>query len=273
MSIYKITVLNSAGAPLVGATVVFGAQDGNGIVTLTTGADGTVSIDESVVGSLAGVPVYATASYPGLETYTWSGSQMTGDKTITLPNDTTATALVIGGVAVGALWLLSRDKKRKRVGAVDFKKVAADVKPFLLPAAVVIGGALVTSKVFGTGGLFGQSQTDANTNTVLTRDIAAGPAATMTDSQIADYANALNQDLGYSSISNNTTDAMRILMSVGNVTDILKLVQAYGRHWITFFGIPTGTYTLPETVVKQLSSDQVNTVNTYYADNGINYKF
>jgi hypothetical protein len=171
-------------------------------------------------------------------------------------------------VGYGAYKSLDTGKK-KNVSGFDFK---TDVMPYVIPGALLVGGYLIATKLFAGLGIT-QSPEDKARAAALTTDIQNAGTPTMSDSEIAATANQIKEDLGYSSVSNNTSDAAHQLTKVNNTADMLRLVQAYGTHVITFFGIPTGTYTLEETVTRQMSTDAIAEINSYYNAQGINFNF
>lgn len=273
MAVYKITVLNDAGTPLSGAVVAFGAQDGYGdVLKQTTGADGSVNIDESVTGSLQGVPVYATASYPGLETYTWSGAQMTGDKTITLPKDSTATAILLGSGAVAALWLLNR--KKKKVSGF-FGDLSPMTKNIMVLGAV--GGGLwllLKSGLLGAGEGSGAALATAAANQLQVL-AASGNGPTISAVQAEGFASSLRT--AFDDCGTDTDTVNSVFASINNTADVLLLVSTYGTR--AYKGCFDGdwfsdhAYNLSEALTSELSGSDLSTLNNNLSAKGIDYKF
>lgn len=263
--LYNITVKDTAGVGLAGATILIAAQDGNGSGSLVTDAAGKAVLNTGVdpFYDLEGVPVYFTVSKSGYDTFTVAPiNNILRDMNFILDKAKSVLPYVLGGgIAAAALLHFS---KKKKVSGFNFKN---DALPYVVPAAVIIGGLLVYNKIFG------KSAQDAARDNSLATDIAAAGAPTMSATEIAATANQIKEDLGYSWVSNDTTDAVRQLCKPKNLADVLLLIQAYGSHIITTFGIPRGTFTLEETVTSQLGQSDIDFVNEYYSAQGINFKF
>lgn len=264
-----INTNNGSGKPVPGAVITFARNgavfnsvpfpDNTGILYFDSTADAALFTSDVTVRVTA--PGYTPAGTTGSNIAAYSEFEFT------LKPNGLQTALLVGGgagllLAVGAM--MQPGKKKRRVSGIDVKN---DVLPYVVPAVVVFGGYLVYTK------LFGQSPQEKQRDDALNNDIANAGPALLSDSEIAATANALKEDLTYSGVSNNYVDAAHQLTKAGNTADILKIVQAYGKHIITFFGIPTGTYTLEETVTRQMPADYIAEINAYYDAQGINFKF
>lgn len=231
-------------------------------------ADATFSINY-LLGHNA---LYMRKLVPG-EVYTPAATVQQAIAESEAANDSASGMRTLQILGLGALVLLAYDEltheKKKGVAGFDFKN---DIMPYVVPAGIVIAGGLILKKVFDGLGITDSAEDKARQD-ALDTDIATAGSPTMTASEIAATANALKEDLGYSYVSNNFTDAVHQLTKAANTADILRIIDAYGKHIITFFGIPTGTYTLEETVVRQLPADYIAQVNSYYNTQGINFNF
>lgn len=263
---YAISTDNGNGQPVKGATIIFSKNgeifntvdfpDNTGVLYFDTVADSNLFQSD--------VSVRVTA--PGHVTAGTFGNNITGDWVFTLRSNGLEKAALIGFSAGALLLLVAMRERRKKLGAVNLK---ADVLPWVLPVGALVGGYLVYKKFFG------DPQAKEREN-ALANDIAAAEAVTpsrMSDSEIQTTANAIKEDLGYSYVSNNFTDAANQLTKPGTTADMLRLIQAYGTHYITFFGIPTGKYTLEETVTRSLPKTYIDEVNAYYNAQGIDFNF
>lgn len=259
--------VDPSGQPVPGAVLTF-YKNGVAFDSLQFPSNTGVLYFETdeVAADLLTAAVMWRVTAPGFTTSGSSGSDVAGysDYTYTIRKNGLNTAVIVGAGA-GAVLLFAFTKKNKgKISGIDPKR---DVLPWLPVAGIVIVGGILLKKFFG------QSAEDKAREDAINNDIANSGSGYLTDSEISTIANQLKEDLGYSAVSNDTTDAARQLTKVFNLNDLLRLIKAYGTHVITFFGIPTGTYTLEETVTRQMSTDEINEVNAYYDAQGINFKF
>lgn len=268
---YAISTSDGNGQPVKNATISFtkdGAvfnevvfPDNTGVLYFDSASDSDLFTDD--------VSVRVTA--PGYNPAGTTGNAIHGDWVFTLRSNGYEKAAIVGGIIVGAVLLsggLAAGKKgRHKVAGIDIKK---DVLPWV-PAVAVLGGGYLLYKMF-----FAQSPEDEKRDQALSDDIANAAAVEpprMIDSEIAATANALKEDLTYAGVSNNYVDAAHQLTKPGTQADLLRLIKQYGKQIITFFGIPTGSYTLEETVSRQMPREYIDEINQYYAAQGINFKF
>lgn len=268
--IYAISTDNGKGQPVKGARISF--SRGGSVFNVVDFPDNTGvlyfdSVNDADLFS-SGVDIRVTAN--GYNPAGVTGNSIAGDWVFTLKPNGLQTAGLVGFGLAAAILLASGTGKSKRVsgriGKVDVKK---DVLPWVLPVGVLVGGYLIYQKFFSDP----QSKEREN---ALNQDIANAEAVTpsrMSDSEIQTAANAIKEDLGYSYVANNFTDAAHQLTKPGTTADMLRLIKAYGTHYITFFGIPTGKYTLEETVTRALPETYIKEVNAYYDAQGVDFNF
>lgn len=267
---YAISTDNGKGQPVKGAVITF-SRNGSAFNVVNfpdnTGVLYFDSINDADLFS-SGVAVRVTAN--GYNPAGTTGNAITGDWVFTLKPNGLQTAGMVGFGVAAAILLASGTGGSKRVnggiGRVDVKK---DLLPWVGPAAIVVGGYLVYQKFFSDPQA--KKREDA-LNTDIANAEAVSPSR-MSDSEIQTAANALKEDLSYSYVSNNFTDAANQLTKPGTTADMLRLIKAYGTHYITFFGIPTGKYTLEETVSRALPRVYIDEVNNYYDAQGIDFNF
>jgi len=262
--IKKLYAVDENLQPVPGASFAF-AKAGVNLETYEGGAGGVLSLDTDWHPELFTSGVHVTVTAPGYEAagvdtdIIPDGWQFIMPKTQSLlPVLGLGAIIAIGGAA------LYKKSNKKKVSGFDFKK---DALPYVLPAGIIIAGLVVYNKIFGS------SAQDEQRDAALETDIAAAGTPTMSASEISAAANAIKEDLGYSWVSNDFDDAARQLSKPRNTADVLRLVQAYGKHIITTFGIPRGSFTLEETVSSQLPADYIRIVNQYYQAQGINFQF
>lgn len=262
--VYTLSTNNGNGQPVPNAIITFSKNGAVFNVLPFPNNTGVLYIDSVADANLLATDVMVRVTAPGYNAAGTTGNAITGDWEFTLRPNGLNTAVIAGAAAgIGLLWLTARANNKKITG-FDVKK---DVLPFIVPAAVVIGGIVVYNMFFA------KSPQDKARDAALDADIAAAGSPTLSQSEIAAIANALKEDLGYSWVSNDITDAMRQLGKPKNTADILAIIKAYGTHIITTFGIPRGTFTLEETVSSQMGASDIEFVNRYYAAQGINFNF
>lgn len=260
--VYALSTDNGKGQPVKGAKISFSRNGQIFNVVVFPDNTGVLFFDNIADSDLFQPDVSVRVSAAGYTTAGTTGANITGDWVFTLRENGLEKAGLIGA-GIGVALLLAFSGKKKKVAGIDMKQ---DVLPWVVPVAAVVGGYLVYQKFFS------DPQSQARDN-ALDTDIANAGVSTMSDSELATAANALKEDLTYSSVSNNYTDAAHQLTKPNNTADILKLIKAYGTHYITFFGIPTGKYTLEETVTRQMPADYIAEVNAYYTAQGIDFQF
>jgi len=269
--IKKLYAIDESQQPVKGALFTFTAADGNQLAAADGGTSGSLSLDSELHIDLFQPGVHVTVTAPGYEA--------AGTDTYIIPDawqfimpkvPSMLPAVGLGAlIAFGAL-ALTKKAGNKKVSGFDFKN---DVLPYVVPAAVVIGGYLVYDKIFG------QTPEDKKRDQALTDDIANAAAQQpprMLDSEIAATANALVEDLTYShpfGDGDQQLDAAHQLTKPGTTADLLRLIKQYGKHMITYFGIPAGEFTLEETVTRKLDADVIAEVNKYYQAQGISFQF
>lgn len=258
------------GAAIAGALFTFTGPDGKVIAALLSGANGTLVLDTDGDDALLTDGVHVVVSADG---YANAGTDTdvipAGWKFTLVKGPNYALPVIIGaGIASAAFFITSKNKKK--VAGISLKSIPEKVRPWVMPA-VAVGGVVVVYLLYNK--FFGGSTEDAARDAALTSDIAAAGATTMSDSEIATTADAIVEDLGYSWVANNFTDAVAQLSKPKNTADVLNLVKAFGTHWITVFGIPRGKFTLEQYVSSQLPQSDIDFVNNYYDAQGINFKF
>lgn len=257
---------NGKGQPVPGAVISFYRQGAIINQVAFPGNTGVLYFDSVSDANLFGADVDVRVTAPGYNTAGTTGNAVGTDWIFTMRPNGLNTAVVVGA-GLGALLLIGVTAKPKKKKIMGIK--AADVAPWL----PIVGLGVVAVVVYNK--FFSDPQSEQR-DTALNNDIVAAEAvqpATLSDSEIAVIANQLKEDLTYSAVSNDYTDAARQLTKPTNTADMLKLIQAYGKHYITFFGIPTGSYTLEETVTRALPQTYITEINAYYAAQGINFKF
>ena len=87
-------------------------------------------------------------------------------------------------------------------------------------------------------------------------------------------ANQIYNDLKFSGIADNKSDAGYQVARVQNDADIALLIQVFGLRQESFFGINTGgLQNLPQFIIGNLSNNDIAKINDNYARKGIKFRF
>jgi len=87
-------------------------------------------------------------------------------------------------------------------------------------------------------------------------------------------ADQIYNDLKFSGIADNKSDAGGQVTKVQNDADVALLIQVFGMRQESFFGINTGgLQNLPQFIIGNLSSSQIAKINNNYASKKIKFRF
>lgn len=107
----------------------------------------------------------------------------------------------------------------------------------------------------------------------LTSQIKSGTSS-KTPGEWAIVADQIYQDLRYSALSDNKTDAAYQIARVKNGADLALLIKSFGKRREYYFGIPSGDeMDLNQFVRSNLTNDQINLINDNYRRKNIKYQF
>lgn len=151
--------------------------------------------------------------------------------------------------------------------------------------ALIIGGALIVGGItlyFGFDKLLTvlglqQSKNEKKQEKEIDDSIDQGsqenkPASP--DWYLSTSANAIYDDLRYSAVSDEKADAIRILKTMKNDGDILRVVQYFGKRQEYFFGIPVeGKKDLRQFVSSNLTIGEIQSINDNYKSKGMKFRF
>jgi len=184
--------------------------------------------------------------------------------------------LLAGGAALVLVpALLSPAGKKKSVGK------ASD---WIIPAAVVVGGYLVINKLIpslsgSADNADNNDQVDANNSSAvsasLQQAVAAGGSQTLTDAKLSGMANSIFENY------DNPDNIQNLVIQVNTSVDLFKLIQFFGTKkaslsaWSTcaFFGFNCQSFDMDSWLQAILTPVQLQTVNMYLSNQGINYYF
>lgn len=87
-------------------------------------------------------------------------------------------------------------------------------------------------------------------------------------------ANRIYEDLKFSSISDDTSDAVAQIARPQNDADVALLYQTFGQRQEYAFGIPYGGLKdLTQFVASNLSTDDIAVINNNYSRKGIKFRY
>lgn len=255
------------GTPIAGALFSFNDANGKQVAQLSGDAGGLLQVDTEMDAGLftSGGNIRVTKFG-----YNTAGNDVDTVKqynhyTFTLQKGINTGLIVAGSIGIGAL--LYHLSKKKKVGAVT----ANQVTPWLLPAGIIIGGIVLYNKFFG------KSAEKKAYDDALNKGIAEASAKTpqvKTDAELAIIADTLDEDMHYSwDVNNNQIDVLAQFERINNLAELLIVIKFFGNRYMYVFGIPKGTYTLQQMVHASMSADNINLINKYLSNAGIDFQF
>lgn len=269
--LYTILVKTEGDKPIPGAKVTF-TRAGSVLTSLTTGADGKVTIDDSTDDGLLQTGVYATASAAGYYDLGIDASQITELWYFQLSKKSSTALLLVGGLAGGLLLAgaFNSRKKRKVSGIAD--GIDPKVKTGLL-VAFGIAGLYYVNQWLGTDTTRGHLPDAAASE--LDQLKAAGQVPTMTATEAESYASELVA--AFDDCGTDMDAVENVFRQMHNRADVLLLIKTYGVR--SFKGCFDGDYfsshnwNLAQAMTAEFSSSNFADVNKILADNGVNYTF
>jgi hypothetical protein len=97
---------------------------------------------------------------------------------------------------------------------------------------------------------------------------------TKTNGEWQIIADQIYNDLKYSGIADNKSDAGYQVARVQNNADIATLIQVFGMRQESFFGINTGgLQNLPQFIIGNLSKSEIAKINDNYARKNIKFRY
>jgi hypothetical protein len=87
-------------------------------------------------------------------------------------------------------------------------------------------------------------------------------------------ADQIYNDLKFSGIADNKSDAGYQVARVQNDADIATLIQVFGMRQESFFGINTGgLQNLPQFIISNLAKSEIAKINDNYARKNIKFRY
>jgi hypothetical protein len=87
-------------------------------------------------------------------------------------------------------------------------------------------------------------------------------------------ADQIYNDLRFSGVADNKSDAFYQIQRVKNDADIALLIQIFGMRQESFFGISLGgLQSLPQFIISNLSNSDISKINDNYSRKNIKFRF
>lgn len=152
----------------------------------------------------------------------------------------------------------------------------SDLSKYIIPVGLLIGLFVVGDKLLQALGLSKtaeQIQREKELAAELGINIDNGEPSTKSDAEWLLIADTIFNDLRFSSLDDNKTDALYQLKKVQNNTDLYKLILYFGNRVEENFGWPLPGQNLPGFVAGNFSAARIADLNNDYAQKGISFQW
>ena len=160
--------------------------------------------------------------------------------------------------------------------------ISQENKKLLTTAGIVVAAYLIVIKplfqslgITKTDAEIAKEKSDAaNINDIEKNLNARGIDLTKSKAEWDQIADAIYNDLRYSSVDDDKADAGYQIARVQNDADVIYLIKSFGKRQEYFFFLPTGSPKgLTEFITSNLTRDNINLINDNYSRKGMNFKF
>jgi len=160
--------------------------------------------------------------------------------------------------------------------------ISQDNKKLLTTAGIVVAAYLIVIKplfqslgITKTDAEIAKEKSDAaNINDIEKNLNARGIDLTKSKAEWDQIADAIYNDLRYSSVDDDKADAGYQIARVQNDADVIYLIKSFGKRQEYFFFLPTGSPKgLTEFITSNLTRDNINLINDNYKRKGIKFRF
>jgi len=160
--------------------------------------------------------------------------------------------------------------------------ISQDNKKLLTTAGIVVAAYLIVIKpIFQSLGItktdaeIAKEKSDAaNINDIEKNLNERGIDLTKSKAECDQIADAIYNDLRYSSVDDDKADAGYQIARVQNDADVIYLIKSFGKRQEYFFFLPTGSPKgLTEFITSNLTRDNINLINDNYKRKGIKFRF
>jgi len=160
--------------------------------------------------------------------------------------------------------------------------ISQDNKKLLTTAGIVVAAYLIVIRplfqslgITKTDAEIAKEKSDAaNINDIEKNLNARGIDLTKSKAEWDQIADAIYNDLRYSSVDDDKADAGYQIARVQNDADVIYLIKSFGKRQEYFFFLPTGSPKgLTEFITSNLTRDNINLINDNYKRKGIKFRF
>ena len=160
--------------------------------------------------------------------------------------------------------------------------ISQENRKLLTTAGIVVAAYLIVIRpIFQSLGItktdaeIAKEKSDAaNINDIEKNLNARGIDLTKSKAEWDQIADAIYNDLRYSSVDDDKADAGYQVARVKNDADVIYLIKSFGKRQEYFFFLPTGSPKgLTEFITSNLTRDNINLINDNYKRKGIKFRF
>jgi len=160
--------------------------------------------------------------------------------------------------------------------------ISQENKKLLTTAGIVVAAYLIVIRplfqslgITKTDAEIAKEKSDAaNINDIEKNLNARGIDLTKSKAEWDQIADAIYNDLRYSSVDDDKADAGYQIARVQNDADVIYLIKSFGKRQEYFFFLPTGSPKgLTEFITSNLTRDNINLINDNYKRKGIKFRF
>jgi hypothetical protein len=160
--------------------------------------------------------------------------------------------------------------------------ITQDNKKLLTTAGIVVAAYLIVIKplfqslgITKTDAEIAKEKSDAANISDIEKNLnARGLSLSKSKAEWDAIADTIYNDLRYSALADNKSDAGYQVARVKNDADIIYLIKTFGKRQEYLFGLPSGSpMSLSEFITSNLDRENINLINDNYSRKGMNFKF
>jgi hypothetical protein len=160
--------------------------------------------------------------------------------------------------------------------------ISQENKKLLTTAGIVVAAYLIVIKplfqslgITKTDAEIAKEKSDAANISDIEKNLnARGLSLSKSKAEWDAIADTIYNDLRYSALDDNKSDAGYQVARVKNDADIIYLIKTFGKRQEYFFGLPSGSpMSLSEFITSNLDRENINLINDNYSRKGMNFKF
>ena len=160
--------------------------------------------------------------------------------------------------------------------------ISQENKKLLTTAGIVVASYLIVIKplfqslgITKTDAEIAKEKSDAANISDIEKNLnARGLSLSKSKAEWDAIADTIYNDLRYSALADNKSDAGYQVARVKNDADIIYLIKTFGKRQEYLFGLPSGSpMGLAEFITSNLDRENINLINDNYSRKGMNFKF